>query len=418
MTLDRDISALDIIRYEEDELGNTLRYRDEDLDEAERIRGNNCYWVTPDPEYADEFSHLGEVEDISYKLVDPRIIAEDSDKGYLITGSKRTAASGPKGKQLLNELDNIIFSDNFREDWAKWSDIHWLYDELDDLVQERLEDLYPDEEERDSVPQFEIDDISEEVEREIKLREFENIEAESFGNLYNSLEESSYGFFVYRCVSVEDADMFVQYIRDRKYYKDYSGVGVYWAFDKDAAECHWGHKSGTEAVVLLGIAPYDSVDILGTAQAMMNPGTGPEEFELRMHEGAPIIIYGVEKGGKDIIFPDDVEMAAKTVSASISRDTLYTTAQDVCDRISYLNCRLFVQLTSDSSKVEALPTVSSPEIGDVLQWGSDPARHWAFYFGEGQVLEVPEWSGELEVTSLQDVENEYGPVEVIRRPDW
>jgi hypothetical protein len=151
---------------------------------------------------------------------------------------------------------------------------------------------------------------------------------------------------------------------------------------------------------------------------MMNPGTGPEEFELRMHEGAPIIIYGVEKGGKDIIFPDDVEMAAKTVSASISRDTLYTTAQDVCDRISYLNCRLFVQLTSDSSKVEALPTVSSPEIGDVLQWGSDPARHWAFYFGEGQVLEVPEWSGELEVTSLQDVENEYGPVEVIRRPDW
>jgi tRNA nucleotidyltransferase/poly(A) polymerase len=82
----------------------------------------------------------------------------------------------------------------------------------------------------------------------------------------------------------------------------------------------------------------------------------------------------------------------------------------------HLNCRLFVQLLLKTPALEKLPVVKAMKVGDVLQWGASPARHWAVYLGDDYVLEVPEWGADPRVTDLKDVEREYGEP-IIRRAD-
>jgi len=107
------------------------------------------------------------------------------------------------------------------------------------------------------------------------------------------------------------------------------------------------------------------------------------------------------------------------LASSSLRDQIINSARGVCSTNSFLNCRLFVQLTSGVSKLERLPKVSGrPEVGDILQWGENPARHWAIFIGNGEVVEVPEWGGDIGVTPLRDVNDEYDDPTAILRPSW
>ena len=74
----------------------------------------------------------------------------------------------------------------------------------------------------------------------------------------------------------------------------------------------------------------------------------------------------------------------------------------------FLNCRLFVQLVMKTPLLEKLPLAKGAmKVGDVLQWGENPGRHWAIFVGEGNVLEVAEWGAEPKVTPLASVVREY-----------
>lgn len=101
------------------------------------------------------------------------------------------------------------------------------------------------------------------------------------------------------------------------------------------------------------------------------------------------------------------------------RQAILHAAKGVCNTNSYLNCQLFVQLTSGVPQLRALPKVTGQaQVGDVLQWGDNPARHWAISLGGDSILEVPEWGGQMQESTLSSVEEDYGPPDVIRRPDW
>lgn len=107
------------------------------------------------------------------------------------------------------------------------------------------------------------------------------------------------------------------------------------------------------------------------------------------------------------------------LAAGSLREQIIQSASGVCSTNSFLNCRLFVQLTSGVAKLDRLPRVSGrPEVGDILQWGENPARHWAILVGDGEVVEVPEWGGDVGVTSLHEVNDEYDDPTAILRPSW
>jgi hypothetical protein len=82
----------------------------------------------------------------------------------------------------------------------------------------------------------------------------------------------------------------------------------------------------------------------------------------------------------------------------------------------YLNCRLFVQLVLKSPELEKIPIVKSMKPGDLLQFGEKPARHWAIYIGDGNVLEVAEWGAEPQTNKLSSVIHEYDEP-IIRRKE-
>jgi hypothetical protein len=97
-----------------------------------------------------------------------------------------------------------------------------------------------------------------------------------------------------------------------------------------------------------------------------------------------------------------------------ARKSLIEAAQGICTPGNYLNCQLFTQLLTNTPRLYDLPVTGRERVGDVLQYGSNPARHWAVYIGNDEVLHVPEWGGELEIASWDAVEREHGPP-IIRK---
>ncbi len=98
-----------------------------------------------------------------------------------------------------------------------------------------------------------------------------------------------------------------------------------------------------------------------------------------------------------------------------SRQGLIAAAREVCAQNDHLNCRLFTQLVTGTAKLESLPKVKHAHIGDVLQFGSSPARHWALYLGKNEVVEVPEWGEPARIRSVAALVEEWDKPTYIRR---
>lgn len=72
----------------------------------------------------------------------------------------------------------------------------------------------------------------------------------------------------------------------------YQGVGIYWSWEENAAECHWG--SGGSSITLHGRIQANNVDWDGTMYANIYPGLGEEEKEVRLIEGTQFELVGIQ----------------------------------------------------------------------------------------------------------------------------
>jgi hypothetical protein len=125
----------------------------------------------------------------------------------------------------------------------------------------------------------------------------------------------------------------------------------------------------------------------------------------------------------NVVIPSFASILTETLPTQRSpwelRDQIIHAARGVCAAQGYVNCRLFAQLTTGTPALEAIPAVTGPaQVGDVIQWGAYPARHWAIFVGNGEVLEVPGWGDTLHVTPLSTVIAEHDTPYAIRRPTW
>ncbi len=116
---------------------------------------------------------------------------------------------------------------------------------------------------------------------------------ERYEELIASYESWQFPMDVFRCISLPKAEeaqqghlfpgtpqaRFQQGLQAIKY----QGVGIYWSWDENAAECHWG--SGGPSVTLHGVIQKNNVDWEGTIYANMFPTLGQEEKEVRLLEG-------------------------------------------------------------------------------------------------------------------------------------
>ena len=100
-----------------------------------------------------------------------------------------------------------------------------------------------------------------------------------------------------------------------------------------------------------------------------------------------------------------------------TKEDLIEKAEEVVEKNSYLNCRLFTQLVTDTPKIEKQPQLKKIEPGAILWWGTDQNySHCAVALDDKTLIQVPEWGGKSEVVTIKEVEKEYGPVDRIYKP--
>lgn len=182
----------------------------------------------------------------------------------------------------INEFKQYLL---IKESYFKDNDyyIEKAMDQYDDTYLEEIYEFqYPDNDRADDpehYKQFMYDYFNDSI---------DDILADVYDVLDNETE-------IYRSIKISN-DWTVDNLGD-------SNLGVYWTYDKDLAEAHWGHndKNKPKEVLIVGeILNKDTVNIEETIMANMAPGLGEEEKEIRLIENKYILIKGVEIDDKFI----------------------------------------------------------------------------------------------------------------------
>lgn len=104
----------------------------------------------------------------------------------------------------------------------------------------------------------------------------------------------------YRCIALDNVDKFLNSLKKGKYLKGYSGMGIFFSWNQDAVDCHWGH--GSEQIVLKALIPPSSIDFQRTARANMDILTGSDEDEITVKKGAKILVEQVlDRKGNNLL---------------------------------------------------------------------------------------------------------------------
>ena len=68
-----------------------------------------------------------------------------------------------------------------------------------------------------------------------------------------------------------------------KYAAGYKGLGIYWAWDADKADCHWGSGS-KDHVIVTCLVDASHIDVKDTLLKNLHPSLGEEEAEIRVKD--------------------------------------------------------------------------------------------------------------------------------------
>jgi hypothetical protein len=80
--------------------------------------------------------------------------------------------------------------------------------------------------------------------------------------------------------------------------KEGKHLGIYWTWDPDAAETHWGDYTKKSVALIEAEVPENGVDWNRTVRANIEPAIGDDEKEITLNKGVPLKIVSVEIDGK------------------------------------------------------------------------------------------------------------------------
>ena len=75
-------------------------------------------------------------------------------------------------------------------------------------------------------------------------------------------------------------------------------LGIYWTWDPDAADTHWGDYSKPSKVLIEAEVPENGVDWEKTLITNVEPFTGDDEKEITLIKGVPLRILSIEMDGE------------------------------------------------------------------------------------------------------------------------
>lgn len=99
---------------------------------------------------------------------------------------------------------------------------------------------------------------------------------------------------VYRALTV-NIEEFLDLLKKDQYQKGFNGLGIFWAWDKNKADAHWGSFSDGETEILIsGEVDFSFIDLDTSMILNFSPTLGLEEAEFQLLEGYDIYISTIE----------------------------------------------------------------------------------------------------------------------------
>jgi hypothetical protein len=117
---------------------------------------------------------------------------------------------------------------------------------------------------------------------------------------------------IYRMISVNSIPRFLYFLGKGKVIPGFKGLGVYWSWDKNRADAHWG--SGSKDILVTALVSPNDISYKQTAFKNLNPSLGEDEAEIEVKPAAKLLITSVEHDGRVIwknTDKDEVKIAAK-----------------------------------------------------------------------------------------------------------
>ena len=134
----------------------------------------------------------------------------------------------------------------------------------------------------------------------------------------NKANDDGNKLLIYRAITVADVGEFLFHVANGEPLEGYDGLGVFWSWDKDSAQAHWGGSSGEE-VVIEAMVNVNDIDAKLTLELNLHPSLGEDEAEIRVKPGAPIEVLGVyveQDGQTEYISPLDEDLPPIRMTAS------------------------------------------------------------------------------------------------------
>ncbi len=82
--------------------------------------------------------------------------------------------------------------------------------------------------------------------------------------------------------------------------KEGKHLGIYWTWDPDAADTHWGDYSKKSVALIEAEAPENGVDWEETLRINVEPFIGDDEKEITLNKGVPLKILSIEVDGNPV----------------------------------------------------------------------------------------------------------------------
>jgi GNAT superfamily N-acetyltransferase len=187
------------------------------------------------------------------------------------------------------------------------------------------------------------EDLPEDEQNDYLLMRAKEYLEDEYNDLSHEHKRRGSSFDIYRCMTMKS-------IRDLKK----KGFGVYWSWDADAADAHWGNLYAKKYTFHARVSAHD-VDWNSTLLANLDPTLGDDEKEIRVKNGVPLelIEYRIEgvqgwtpiNSGWKHVTATYAERSYKKVASSVDtksiqdledlRGILTEIAQKVYDRWTY-----------------------------------------------------------------------------------
>lgn len=188
---------------------------------------------------------------------------------------------------IREEFDNITIDDIPIDTFSDSSDVEYMFDQYKADSETIDFEVSYDEYLEDEAHQKDFEDWLK-YEFEYRLNEQKQ--------LYETLFRNGSGrMTIFRAMKVSK-----EWIKSLT--KPNAKLGIFWAYEEDAAEAHWGdsHKGRTETAVLQTSVTENQIDWIGTFEANLHPSIGEEEREIRLKEGEKIPLEALSVNNKEI----------------------------------------------------------------------------------------------------------------------